>query len=338
VLPHESAPESDLPAMALDADALGHLRALGQAVRAAPPGQHQDAVVDLAVRTATRYQADGAAWPEIAGALGVNEELLRQWRRIPDTKPAPSESLRPSFVPLLGQPGPQPAIDAPIDQAISQSQTATISQHQTQSQTGSTNLTGGVARRSGLVRLTHARQVLVVSGDARPGDNDFSLEAAAIRQRLSVGQIEVRELAAAELTEIAEHLDHHQPAVLHVCAHSDFSGVYFPLEGASSVVAYATVWETIIAARRPPRLVVLNLCQWPEATHGPDTTAVETLICWPALVDDEQARSFSRLLHGGLAMHRTITAAFHAARRTVCDRWPDLEPPALHGDHSHPIF
>ena len=120
------------------------------------------------------------------------------------------------------------------------------------------------------------------------------------------------------------------------CAHSAFGGVYLPLDGAPSAVAYATVWETITAARRPPRLVVLNLCQWPAVTHGPNP--VETLICWPALVDDEQARSFSRLLHGGLAMQRTVTAAFHDACRTVCDRWPHLEPPTLHGNHSHPMF
>jgi len=331
----ELAPESD-PPVELDVDGVGYLYALGQTVLAAPPGRHRDATIDLIVRTAARYRADGVSWARIAHALGVDPELLRQWRRIPDAKPVRSVPSGPGRQ-TLEDPSTVASATA-TSESITQSQSSTINQHSNHLQFARVPQAGQADSGVELIRLRHARCVLVVSGDARPGGNDFSLEVAEIRQRLSLAQIDVREVGAAELAEIGSLLDHHQPAVLHICAHSAFGGVYLPLMGESSAVSHAALWDTINAARRPPRLVVLNLCSWPATTYGLDVNGVESLICWPDEVDDEQGRLFSRQLHSGLAMRRTIRQAFDDARRTVCDKWPALESPDLHGRDDYLIF
>lgn len=329
------AAEPGPPSAALNADALSYLHALGRTIRAAPLGQHQSATIHLIVETATRYRADGASWISIARALGVDPEVLRKWRRIPDAKPVRSLRSRPRS--QISEDPPSVTPITTMSGSITQTQSSTINQHSNQLQIAGRTPTDRIDSQSGLIRPRHLRCALVVSGDARPGGNDFSLETAEIRQRLGPAQIDVREVSAVELTEIAFLLDNYEPAVFHICAHSAFGGVYLPLMGETSAVAHAALWDTINAARRPPRLVVLNLCSWPVATYGPGTVGVESLICWPAEVDDDQGRLFSGLLHSGL-VKRTVGQAFHDARRTVCDRWPQLEPPKLCGSDNYRIF
>lgn len=234
-------PESD-PPVELDANGVGYLYALGQTVLAAPPGRHRDATIDLIVQTGERYWAEGVSWAGIAHALGLDEELLRQWRRIPGAKPVrprPSKPARRTLEDMTTV-----ASAATTSESITQSQSLTINQHSNQLQFARMPQAGdsGVD----LIRLRHARcVVLVVSGDARPGGNDFSLETAAIRQRLELAEIDVRAIPAAELASL---LDDHQPAVLHICAHCAFGGVYLPLMGESSAVSHAALWDMINAA------------------------------------------------------------------------------------------
>ena len=331
--PYEPQPGTGQPSARLTPDAIAHLWSLGQAVRASPAGAHQDATVRLAIQTANEYRTQGVPDEAIAAALGVAPDILHQWRHAHEPKIPPGQTTpRPTaHIEPLKSPTEQPGQSI----ACIAYQHGSISINQSQSSSMSPRDAGTI--ESGLINRQPRRPVLVVSGDARPGGNDFSQEMGAIRRPLRLARVDVHEINAAELAEIAKLLDDLQPGILHVCAHSTFGGVALPLAGNPALVPHKVLWETITRASRPPQLVVLNLCRW-STTLLPDSATVETLICWPALIDDTQARIFSGVLHSGLAGGQAVRFAFDSARRATCGHWPDLEPPALRGRSDYQIF
>jgi len=185
----------------------------------------------------------------------------------------------------------------------------------------------------------HARRVLFTSGDSRPGRNDFGLEAAAVRQCMHPAAIDVREIACLALHELARLLDEHRPAVMHIAAHSRFGGIMLSLDGEVLSVGMAAFQATVLRGRPPPRLVVLNLCGSAGSARAVAAAATSTAtVGWPGPVDDDQARTFARLLYPALATNATIAAALRETGPTLTERWPGMDLPRGFGPMDQPIF
>lgn len=242
----------------LSASDLGHLRALGDLIRASPGRADRAQGREVALGVALRYRAQGATWAEIALAIGYNERTIRGWQRANAAKPkfsGPPDRQAPQLAALPSRLAQAPTLLETISEASYQSESAFLSSSR------SITTTAWSASPGALTPITLARRVLVVSGDPRPGHNQFDPEAAVIRKLLGLTYVDVKEIACAELGEISALLDTYAPRVLHIAAHSSFGGLFLSRDGQPVSVAYEHLASCISQCRLKPYLVVLNFCE-----------------------------------------------------------------------------
>jgi hypothetical protein len=122
-------------------------------------------------------------------------------------------------------------------------------------------------------------RLLVVTGDARPGNNDFNLEIATIRR-------------ACESTP------------MHVA-------VGWAVEGTTTWVSYDEVAAALVGCPAPT-LTVLNICASSRLARGLQAWS-STVVCWPDLLDDDQARIFSSAFYRSILSGTTVALAVIAA-------------------------
>ncbi|HSV66519.1 MAG TPA: hypothetical protein VLJ59_11510 [Mycobacteriales bacterium] len=321
------------PSAGLPVTAVTYLGILGDAIRAAPDDRRRADAVAAALIATAGYRADGVTWEQIARALGHPKDTVEGWvRRRGDTKPTtlprPRHPPWGLIRPTSWQPVPPPGSwrVSLSTESISQSITAT----QSQSSASTSTAWAPAGCGSDLVPAGRTRRVMVASGDPRPGENVFALEAVAIRGSLRMAGIDVREMSCVGLAEIPLSLDDMCPTVLHLAAHSSFGGVVLLLAGDSLYVPVETLAKAVVRARIPPRLVVANFCD-SACLAGYLAQAVEVVIAWPGVVDDEQSRLFAGLFYGLLASGRPVREAARDATEAVVARWPGLCGPELFG-------
>ncbi|WOX09476.1 CHAT domain-containing protein [Streptomyces sp. N50] len=190
----------------------------------------------------------------------------------------------------------------------------------------------------GTIGLTGiSRRVLFLSGDPRPGRNDFGSEAACIRQALVGSFVQLIEMGSVQLAEICAALEHHTPAVLHIAAHSAFGGVHLTQEGSDLSIAYRDLCTQIARVRSPPRLVILNVC---DSTAMADQMArtIAAVISWPSPLSDDQARIFTRQFYRSLAGRRSIADSCKDSEAALTGPHPDCPPPVVHGLAANSAF
>lgn len=157
--------------------------------------------------------------------------------------------------------------------------------------------------------------VLACTGDPRPGRNDFIRELAAIR-----GHVKARfafvEQVAIEIAELGPAIEEHEPAVLHVAAHSADGSVFFTRSGLPVPILPTQVAAAVLAGAHRPRILILNFCC--SIVLAPDLKdLVRAMICWPSIATDDQCYEFADLLYRDLGNGRTITACMDAVRITL---------------------
>lgn len=315
----------------LSVTAIIYLNRLGDAIRAAPTARERTEAISIALAVGGRCRGDGASWAEIAVALGFAVGTVRSWLYADDVKPTPVAH------PTVSAPRTMAPEAAPSDRATElQTELATGSMSMSSSQPifqmASTPGSAGGGLSDGLQHLpgVHRREVVVASGDPRPGGNIFGLEAADIRRPLRLARVGVWESACVDLAEVRDHLDSRRPIVFHLTAHSSFGGVVLSMDGQAISVCHETFVRTITRSILPPRLIVLSVCaSVPIAQLLAE--AIESVIAWPDLLDDDQARDFARCLYQQLACGRTVADAFEVASDTTTERWPGLSAPILYG-------
>jgi hypothetical protein len=162
--------------------------------------------------------------------------------------------------------------------------------------------------------------------------NDFTTETAMIRDRCQRSLV-VKELAGAGVHEITHVLDEHEPAVLHLAAHSHHGEVFLTENGTPVGIVHSLVATSITRAQHLPALVILNFCGSIAIDRSLSADGCIT-VAWPGTVDDQQCRAFNHVLYGRLADGRTIGTAFDDATITMA-RWPELLKPRLLGDRTY---
>ncbi|WP_330304392.1 MULTISPECIES: CHAT domain-containing protein [unclassified Streptomyces] len=202
-----------------------------------------------------------------------------------------------------------------------------MSQHMTFSGTISAHATvdQGTIAPTGI-----SRRVLFLSGDPRPGRNDFGSEAACVRQALVGSFVQLIEMASVQLAEICPALDQYSPAVLHIAAHSAFGGVHLTQEGSDLSIAYRDLCAQIARVRSPPRLVILNVCD-SVALADQLARTIAAVISWPYAISDAQAQVFTRQLYRSLTGQRSIAESCKDSEAALTGPHPDCPPPVLHG-------
>lgn len=324
----------------LSASDLGHLRALGDLIRATPGRADRAQAREVALGVAVRYRAQGATWAGIALAIGYSERTIRRWQRANTAKPTvprPPHRQTPQLTALPSRLGHAPTLPETISEASYQSESAFLSSSRSISTTAWSTSLGT------LTPITLVRRVLVVSGDPRPGHNHFDPEAAMIRKLLGLAYVDVKEIACAELGEISALLDTYAPRVLHIAAHSSFGGLFLSRDGQPVSVAYEHLASCVSQCRLKPHLVVLNFCESLPLAHVL-IPAVESAIGWPGAVEDDQSRTYAGQLYRWLAerasadVYRSVGEAHGLARKDVESAWPDLLVPELFGSTDLRIF
>ncbi|WP_046734840.1 CHAT domain-containing protein [Streptomyces humi] len=320
-------PGHDTDAPDLTAAEMAHLANLGACVRSAPGYRAVQEALDAALAAASRHRQDGVGWAAITRALGVPEAELRH--RMEETTGKAHERPRPPAAPRSI--GTKPVHNLPpvtattmsLNQLFSDSRAALAPQHAT--------LSPRLPAHDALAPLGVAGRVLFLSGDPRPGRNDFGSEAACIRQSLVGSLVRVREMAAVGLPEICPALDEHTPAILHIAAHSSFGGIHLTQDGGGLCNTHADLSAQIARARFPPRLVVLNLCDSALlAAHLSKTIA--TAIGWDHTLDDRQAQVFTRQFYRSLSGRRSVGDSCEDAEAALSGPHPECPPPESHGD------
>jgi len=332
----ERLPLSGLPRK-LTVEEITYLGTMGLLFRSAPGYRAMQDALDAAVKAVQRHRADEVSWPDITRALGIpREELLHRMRETTDKPlPTPPPPIAPTSIgnrlprdpprPPTSRPGP------PTSELMNQAWSASISAHSSQSSVFSPNIPPQDHDLGVLSPAGAAPRVLFVSGDPRPGRNDFGPEAACIRQAVAASYIRLTEMASVGLAEICPALDTYSPTVLHIAAHSSFGGIHLTQEGGDLCIAYETLCAQISRVRRPPRLAVLNFCGSTALAHEMALT-VTTVISWPHAVDDGQARTFTRQLYQSLAIGRSVDDSCKDAEAELIGPHPDLPLPVLHCD------
>lgn len=340
----EQLPPSSSPRK-LTVEEITYLSNMGRLFHSAPGYQAMQDALDAALKAVRRHRADGVRWPDLTRALGIpQEELLHRMRETTDKpRPTPPPSvattvigdrlLRDPLRPPTGHTRPPPL------ELLSQAWSASISAHSSQNSLFSATIhpqdhdvgfipPGGAAPR-----------VLFISGDPRPGRNDFGAEAACIRQVVGASYMQLTEMASVRLAEICPALDRYRPTVLHIAAHSSFGGIHLTQDSDSGdlCIAYETLCAEISRVRHPPRLAVLNFCG-STALADEMALAVTTVISWPHAVDDGQARTFARQLYQSLAVRRSVAESCKDAEAELRGPHPDLPLPLTHGDATAHIF
>ncbi|GGK76905.1 hypothetical protein [Streptomyces flaveus] len=338
----ERLPSSGSPRK-LTVEEITYLSNMGRLFHSAPGYRAMQDALDAAIKVVRRHHADGVAWPDITRALRIpQEELLHRMREMTDKPlPAPPPPTAPTRIgdrlprdplhPPTSRPRPPPS------ELMNQTWSASISAHSSQNSAFSADIPPQGHDAGVLSSAGAAPRVLFVSGDPRPGRNDFGPEAACIRQAVAASYMRLTEMASVGLAEICPALDVYSPTVLHIAAHSSFGGIHLTQEGGNLCIAYETLCAEISRVRRPPRLAVLNFC---GSTALADEIAltVTTVISWPHSVDDQQARTFTRQLYQSLTIRRSVGDSCKDAEAELTGPHPDLPLPVLHGDAAAHIF
>ncbi|HET8681287.1 MAG TPA: CHAT domain-containing protein [Micromonosporaceae bacterium] len=327
-------PRSSAPLSAPD---IGYLKAVGDAVRAAPTERDRHLAVQLALDIARRHRLNGVGWSPIVVALGVDDVELRQWLLdAGDAKPAagshPAGARHRVELAAPDPPYRRGAESGWIDQ------TASVSQSASQSLASSASSRYGGLNAGSQVMTGHSRCLMFASGDPRPGGNQFGLEAAAVRQLLTLARVEVREVACVALSEIAQHLARVRPLALHVAAHNAFGGIYLSLDGAALSVAHTAFLDAVRRSHPPPRLVVLNTCHSARLARALVDDGIESSLGWPSEVNDDQARLFAAQLYQALGNGVPVADGCADASATVAQRWPHIEAVEPYGSGEIHIF
>jgi hypothetical protein len=183
---------------------------------------------------------------------------------------------------------------------------------------------------------TSARRVLFLSGNAHAGRNDFTTEAAYIRQALAGSYIDLVEKGAVALGEIRGILDRHHPAVVHLAAHSSFTDVHLTQDGHDLPTSHKALCDQIARARTPPRLAVLSFCD--SYAMGEELSgAITSVISWPCPIVDVQALPFAQQLYRSLASGDSVATSCRDAEAAM-GRRPPTAAPELHGDEVARVF
>ncbi|HET8661876.1 MAG TPA: CHAT domain-containing protein [Micromonosporaceae bacterium] len=316
--------------MSLSAPDIGYLRAIGDAVRAAPTERDRHLAVQLALAIARQHRLNGVGWPPIAVALGVDHMELGRWRlNAGDAKPG-AGNLPPETRPHAALAAP----DSPhqrltnagwVHQAMSASQS--ISQPSASNASSPSSGLGADPQ----ILSGRSRSVMFASGDPHRGRNQFGQEAAIIRQLLTLARVDVREMACIALGELALHLNRIRPLVLHLAAHNAFGGIYLSLDGAACSVAHTAILDALGRAHTPPRLVVLTVCHSAQLARALVADGIESSLGWPSEVNDDQARLFAAQLYQALGSGAPVTDGCAVASSTVAQRWPHLDAAELYG-------
>jgi hypothetical protein len=301
----------------------------------------QDAL-DLALKAAERHRAEGAGWPDITRALRIPEEELRHRMRETAHKPLPPPPQRPSMgisdTSPHGVSGPMTG-HRPAYQSRSANQESSSSASSHTSQDAFLTISHSAHDRDRAILAPDiSRRVLFVSGDPRPGRNDFGSEAAYIRQALVGSYVQLTEMAAVGIAELCPALDQHRPTVLHIAAHSSFGGVHLAQDDGDLCIAYTAFCAEISRARYPPRLTVLNFCGSTVLSEEIAQTGA-TVISGPHDLRDGQARTFTQHFYRSLAgRRRSVGDSFQDAAAALNDPEQALLSPNLHGDTATRIF
>ncbi|MEU5893531.1 hypothetical protein ABZ835_42940 [Streptomyces sp. NPDC047461] len=320
-----------------------YLRNMGQLFHSAPGYRAIQDALDAALKAVQRHRADGVSWPDITRALGIpQEELLHRMQETTE-KPRPAPSP-PTATTRMGDRLPQDPICAPTgrprpppSELMNQAWSASISAHSPQNSTFSADIPPQDHHAELLSPAGAAPRVLFVSGDPRPGRNDFGAEAACIRQAVDTSYMQLTEMASVRLAEICPALDTHRPTILHIAAHSSFGGIHLTQEGGDLCIAYENLCAEIARVRHPPLLAVLNFCGSTVLANEMALT-VTTVISWPHAMDDGQARTFTRQLYQSLAVRRSVADSCKDAEAELRGPHPDLPLPLTHGDATAYIF
>ncbi|GGY02131.1 CHAT domain-containing protein [Streptomyces djakartensis] len=309
---------------------MSYLSAIGDAYDNASGYRDAQDALDLALRASARLRESGVAQTAIVKALGIDEgELVHRQREI-------AHKPRPPAPELHVTPGP-PRAPVPASGLF-------LAQHQDQNQ--SVNLTQQSEQNSPVSLMSHsasssaattsARRVLFLSGNAQPGRNDFTTEAAYIRQALAGSYIDLVEKGAVALGEIRGILDRHHPAVVHFAAHSSFTDVHLTQDGHDLPTSPKALCDQIARARTPPRLAVLSFCD--SYAMGEELCgAIASVISWPCAIEDIQALPFAQQLYRSLASGDSVAASCRDAQAAM-GRRPPAAPPELHGDEVARLF
>ncbi|MCX4974710.1 hypothetical protein [Streptomyces sp. NBC_00620] len=321
-----------------------YLSNMGRLFHSAPGYRAMQDALDAALKAVQRHRADGVSWPDITRALGIpQEELLHRMRETTDKpRPAPPPPTAPTRIgshllprhplhPPTSHPRPPPS------ELMNQASSASISAHSSQNSVFSANIPPQDHDVGLLSPAGAAPRVLFVSGDPRPGRNDFGAEAACIRQAVAASYMQLTEMASVRLAEICPALDTFRPTILHIAAHSSFGGIHLTQESGDLCIAYETLCAQISRVRHPPLLAVLNFCGSTALAHEMALT-VTTVISWPHAMDDGQARTFTRQLYQSLAVRRSVGDSCKDAEAELSGPHPDLPLPLTHGDATAYIF
>lgn len=171
--------------------------------------------------------------------------------------------------------------------------------------------------------------LVIATGHPKPNNNDFATETARIRLQC-VPQLTVIECACVQLAEIAQLLDGHRPAVLHLSAHSDYGSVFLSVRDEPVPVLHSHLATAITRANHRPPVVVLNFCDSIMVSRTLNSAGCST-ICWSGAVNDTQCREFNDVLYRSLLRGGPLGASFDDAKITIA-RWPGLLPPYLSGN------
>ncbi|MCM2428565.1 hypothetical protein [Streptomyces sp. RKAG337] len=220
---------------------------------------------------------------------------------------------------------------------MDQQQSASIAASSSQNSDFSASIPSPSRDQGALTLAGTTLKVLYVSGDPRPGRNNFGPEAACIRQSLAGSYVLLAEMACVGLPEICPALDAHAPVALHIAAHSSFGGIHLTQEGKDLCIAHEAFCAQIARARFPPRLAVLNFCDsTPLGNELAQTVA--TVISWPSALSDVQAQIFAQQLYRSLAIGRSVGDSCKDAVSALTGPAPDLPSPVLHGNMTAHIF
>lgn len=161
-------------------------------------------------------------------------------------------------------------------------------------------------------------RVLVATGDPGANNNRFDREVASMREQLPADTL--IETSSVSCTGLERQLSHHQPAVLHLSAHSDGDQVALHAGGAICWTPFSTLAASARMATARPLLVVLNVCASTRLeSHFKDWSG--TTLIWRDEIDDEAMRRFSVSFYLSLARARSVMEA----ATTACADTPALE-------------
>ncbi|CAM5494296.1 hypothetical protein STAFG_5498 [Streptomyces afghaniensis 772] len=322
-------PSDEEPSRPLTLKELSFLSAIGVVFHNASGYRDVQDSLDMALRASARLRESGVAQAAIVRALGIDEgELVHRQREIAHKPrpPAPGSDLTP-WPPSP----PAPASGLFLAQHQDENQSLNLSQQRENSPVSliSHSVSASTATAS-------ARRVLFLSGNADAGRNDFTTEAAYIRQALAGSYIELVEKGAVALGEIRGFLDRHHPAVVHLAAHSSFTDVHLTQDGRDLPTSHKALCDQIARARTPPRLAVLSFCD--SYAMGEELSdAITSVISWPCPIVDVQALPFAQQLYRSLASGDSVATSCRDAEAAM-GRRPPRAAPELHGDQVARVF